>query len=57
MKNNVFLKNEKTENILDLKLDEVNFNLEPIDGITLENIDIEKNLYKHHELLWKGFNH
>ncbi|MFY8264176.1 GNAT family N-acetyltransferase [Clostridium perfringens] len=57
MKNNVFLKNEKTENIIDLKLDEVNFNLEPIDGITLENIDIEKDLYKHHELLWKGFNH
>lgn len=57
LKDNNFLRNDQTENILELKLDEVNFNLEPINGITLENIDIEKDLYKHHELLWKGFNH
>lgn len=52
-----FLRNEQTENILELKLDEVNFNLEPIKGITLESLDIENDLFKHHELLWKGFNH
>ena len=57
LKDNKFLRNEQTENILELKLDEVNFNLEPINSITLESIDIEKDLYKHHELLWKGFNH
>ncbi len=57
LKDNKFLRNEQTENILELKLDEVNFNLEPITGITLESIDIEKDLYKHHKLLWKGFNH
>ena len=57
LKDNGFLRNEQTENILELKLDEVNFNLEPITGITFESIDIEKDLYKHHELLWKGFNH
>lgn len=34
LKDNSFLRNDLTENILELKLDEINFNLEPITGIT-----------------------
>ncbi|HCO73234.1 MAG: GNAT family N-acetyltransferase [Clostridium sulfidigenes] len=52
-----FLRNEQTENMLELTLDEANFDLKSIEGISLESINIEKDLYKHHELLWKGFNH
>ncbi|MDZ5252737.1 GNAT family N-acetyltransferase [Clostridium sp. LIBA-8841] len=52
-----FSKCEETENILELTLEDMDFNLTPIKGIELKNINIENDLYKHHELLWKGFNH
>ena len=52
-----FLRSEQTENILELNLNELNFDLKSTQGISLESINIEKDLYKHHKLLWKGFNH
>ena len=52
-----FIKNEQTENVLELTLDEANFNLRSIEGISFESINIGTDLYKHHELLWKGFDH
>ncbi|MGN0478938.1 MAG: GNAT family N-acetyltransferase [Hominenteromicrobium sp.] len=52
-----FLANEQTENILELSLNEFDFGSSPSGDITIGNIDPEKDLYKHHELLWKGFDH
>ncbi len=52
-----FLENEQTENILELSIDTFNFSEMPLNNITIESINIEEDLYKHHELLWKGFNH
>lgn len=49
--------NQQTENILELKLSDFNFDIKQIEGISLESINKEKDLYKHHELLWKGFDH
>ena len=48
---------EQTENILELSLNEFDFSSNRNDEITIGNIDIKKDLYKHHELLWKGFDH
>lgn len=52
-----FSVNEQTENILELSLNEFDFSTNLNDNIAIRNIDIEKDLYKHHQLLWKGFDH
>lgn len=52
-----FSVNEQTENVLELSLDEFDFSVEEIAGISIKNLNLEKDLYKHHELLWKGFDH
>lgn len=57
LKSHNFIINNQTENILELKLDKINFNLKSIDDVILESLNIENDLFKHHELLWKGFNH
>ena len=57
MKSYGFLENEQTENILELSLSEFDFSSNLSNDITIGNIDVEKDLYKHHELLWKGFDH
>lgn len=57
LEQNGFVKNEQTENILELTLKELNFEVKAIEGIILESIDIKKDLYQHQELLWKGFDH
>lgn len=52
-----FLKKEQNENILMLNLEKMAFNLKPIEGIRLESIDKENDLFTRQELFWKGFNH
>ncbi len=52
-----FTKHEQTENILELSLDGLDITTAPCDGVEFVNIDVKADLYKHHELLWKGFDH
>lgn len=52
-----FCVHEQTENVLELSLDAFDFVINLEEGITIGNIDIDRDLYKHHELLWKGFDH
>ena len=52
-----FIKNDQTENILELKLGDSSFDFSVPKGIKIKNIDIEKDLYRHHTVLWKGFDH
>ena len=52
-----FTKHEQTENVLELSLDGLDITTTPCDGVELTNIDVKSDLYKHHELLWKGFDH
>lgn len=54
---NGFLKEEHTENILELPIDFSVCTFEQDSLLTLEKLDIGHDLYKHHELLWKGFDH
>lgn len=57
LRNCGFLKNEQTENVLELTLKNISFDLITPKGITLKNLDIKKDLYKHHNVLWRGFDH
>ncbi|MBQ4164994.1 MAG: GNAT family N-acetyltransferase, partial [Oscillospiraceae bacterium] len=52
-----FTKHEQTENVLELSLDGLDITTAPCDGVEFTNIDVKADLYKHHELLWKGFDH
>ncbi len=52
-----FVINEQKENVLELSLDDFDFYKEQITGISIGNINPENDLYKHHELLWRGFDH
>lgn len=52
-----FLRNEQTENILELTPESGSLDFIIPKGITLKNLDIKKDLYKHHNVLWKGFDH
>ncbi len=52
-----FTAHEQTENILELAMDGFDFGTSINEKITLKNLDTEKDLYKHHEMLWKGFDH
>lgn len=52
-----FLRNEQTENILELIPESGSLDFIIPKGITLKNLDIKKDLYKHHNVLWKGFDH
>lgn len=52
-----FTKNEQTENILELLLDDFDFSNRFIEGISFKSIDRAKDLHRHHEVLWKGFDH
>lgn len=47
----------QTENVLELLLDDVDFDTDICDGILLHPIEVNEDLYKHHRLLWKGFDH
>lgn len=48
---------EQSENILDMSLDEADLSFNINDDIKLCCLDIKNDLYKHHRLLWKGFDH
>lgn len=48
---------EQTENVLDLLLDDMVFDANTACNIKLRSLDVKEDLYKHHKLLWKGFNH
>lgn len=50
-----FRANEQIENILELSLNEIDFVINLIEGISLKSINVERDLYRHHEVLWKGF--
>lgn len=52
-----FRADEQTENILALPLSEFDFTAKSIDGIAFQSIDAQEDLYRHHEVLWKGFDH
>lgn len=52
-----FTKNEQTENILELPLDAFDFSSRFIEGISFQSIDRVKDLHRHQEVLWKGFDH
>ncbi|WP_019419032.1 GNAT family N-acetyltransferase [Paenibacillus sp. OSY-SE] len=52
-----FVKNEQAENILELTLDNVSLDYKISEGITIKNLDVKKDLYKHHNMLWKAFDH
>lgn len=52
-----FIKESQTENILEIPLENVNFDFITPKGIVLKNLDIKKDLYRHHSVLWKGFDH
>ena len=57
LKSHGFAVHEQTENILELSLDGYEFHVQRDAELVLRSIDIENDLYKHHELLWKGFDH
>lgn len=48
---------DQAENVLELLLDDMDFDTNTADNIQLHSIDIKEDLYKHHKLLWKGFDH
>jgi GNAT superfamily N-acetyltransferase len=50
-----FEKNDLTENILEIILEKVTLNFLIPKGITIKNLDIQNDLYKHQKVLWKGF--
>ncbi len=52
-----FSVHEQTENVLELSLDDLDLSIAENGSVKISNIDVEKDLYKHHELLWKGFDH
>ncbi|OAB28350.1 hypothetical protein PMSD_22765 [Paenibacillus macquariensis subsp. defensor] len=55
LRNRGFVKNDQTENILEFTLENVSLDYITLEGITVHNIDIKKDLYRHHNVLWKGF--
>ena len=52
-----FITNSQTENILELTLDNLNLDFITPKDIELKNLNIKNDLYKHHQVLWKGFDH
>ena len=52
-----FTIHEQTENILELEIDKFDFVTSTDKRLSLKNLDTEKDLCKHHEMLWKGFDH
>jgi GNAT superfamily N-acetyltransferase len=57
LRSNGFLKNEQTENVLELTLENACLDFITPKDIVLKNLDIKNDLYKHHNVLWKGFDH
>lgn len=57
LKEHGFTVHEQTENILELSLDGMELTAALGDGISFADADIRNDVYKHHELLWKGFDH
>jgi len=51
-----FVKNDLTENILEITLEQGNLDSITPKGITIKNLDIQNDLYKHQKVLWEGFN-
>lgn len=52
-----FVVNEQTENILALSLEGMDLTAALSDGLSFADTDIRNDVYKHHELLWNGFDH
>ena len=52
-----FTAQEQTENILELDMDKFDFVSNADEKISLKSLDTENDLYRHHEMLWKGFDH
>lgn len=52
-----FTENEQSENVLELSLEGYDLSVKDNIEVTLREIDINSDLYKHHALLWKGFDH
>lgn len=52
-----FVKNDQTENVLELELENVSLDYITPEGITTKNLNIKNDLYKHQKLLWKAFDH
>jgi len=50
-----FVKNKNTENILENKFEGRSFDYTLPKGIEVRNLDIKNDLYKHHKVLWQGF--
>ncbi len=57
LKERGFSVHEQTENILELSLGGMELASELSDGISFADADIRSDVYKHHKLLWKGFDH
>lgn len=57
LKSHGFVRNEQTENVLELDLNEAVFTSNLAEGITMENIHPQKDVFKHQKVLWKGFDH
>lgn len=52
-----FRKHKNTELLLKISLNNFDFERRKHEHIDIKNIDINKDLFKHQEVLWKGFNH
>ncbi|CAM4227751.1 ribosomal-protein-alanine acetyltransferase [Lederbergia lenta] len=50
-----FIKNANTENILACTFEGFDFNYSFPKGIVIKNLNAKTDLYKHQQLLWKGF--
>lgn len=57
LKENGFTVHEQAENILELVLDGTYLTAALSEDLSFADSDIRSDVYKHHELLWKGFDH
>lgn len=53
--NKKFVENDLTENLLELTIENVDFDIVAPKGIAVKNIDIKNDVSKLHHLLWKAF--
>lgn len=52
-----FEKRDLSENVLELEMEHLHFETSIPIGITVKNLDVRNDLYKHKKVLWKGFDH
>lgn len=50
-----FVKHNNAENILENTFEEKSFDYSFPEGIEVKNLDISNDVYKHHKVLWQGF--